>query len=71
MPQGAALLTVQVQQGIPCIWADVPNTDAPPERRIFWTFGTGKPMPTDFIGEYLGTYQLYDGQLVWHVYEEI
>lgn len=68
MPDGAKVLTVQVQHGTPCIWAEC-DTEAEKEKRWFRTFGTGHPMP-DKPGEYIGTYQLNGGDLVFHVFDE-
>jgi len=67
MPLGARLLTVQVQNGVPCIWALVNPTANQIERR-FGVYGTGNPVP-DEVGEYVATYQLADGRLVFHVFD--
>lgn len=73
MPAGAKLLTVQVQSGNsaqgdhPYLWALV-ETVAPLEDRTFITVGTGHPVSDDSLN-YLGTYQLHDGRLVFHVFE--
>lgn len=69
MPMGARILTVQMQYGTPCVWAVV-DTDAPLSiRRLHW-MGTGHPLPSrDDI--YIGTVQLMDGVLVFHLFEEI
>jgi hypothetical protein len=66
MPRGARVLTVQTQFGEPQLWAEV-DTDAPTEQREFAVVGTGHPMPED-PGEYIGTFQIDDGSLVFHVY---
>jgi hypothetical protein len=63
MPMGAKILTVQMQQGTPCLWAEV-NLNAPYENRYFRIFGTGQPNP---FGKYIGTYQV--DEFVWHLYE--
>ena len=67
VPEGAKPLTVQAQGVTPCLWAEV-NPNGQTERRYIHTFGTGHPIPDDFQGEYLGSYQLLDGGLVFHVY---
>lgn len=63
MPAGAVLLTVQSQDGHPCLWAEVeqsrPKEDAPIKM-----CGTGHPAPD---GEYIGTVQI-DG-FVWHYFD--
>lgn len=40
IPEGAKILTLQMQQGCPCIWAEV-NPQAPTEERTFAIRGTG------------------------------
>lgn len=69
MPKGAEILTVQMQGGVPCIWAVV----NPAELRDFWetvTFqiiGTGWDFDTRHKRKYVGTVQ--DGPFVWHVFQ--
>jgi len=67
MPVGARLLCIQTQKGIPCLWAQV-NESNQMTKRYFKTYGTGHDLP-DFPGDYVGTYQLFGGDLVFHVYE--
>lgn len=67
MPRGAKVLTVQTQGGEPQLWATV-DRDAPSVNRTFVTYGTGHEMSEDLL-DYIGTYQLYDGTLVFHVFE--
>lgn len=66
MPVGAKLLTVQMQHGKPCIWA---LCDENHERalRTIAIYGTGNPMPEN-PGEYVGTFQVDSGLLVFHVF---
>lgn len=68
MPEGAAILSCQVQNGTPCIWALV-RPDAPTQEvRRIQIFGTGHPMdvtPKVFVG----TFQIHGGALVFHVFE--
>lgn len=70
MPKASRILSVQTQGGQPCLWAWV-DSEAPLETRTFHTFGTGHPMRKDArqILEHVGTYQLNDGALVFHVFE--
>lgn len=74
MPAGAEILTVQVQNGLPTLWALV-NPDAPLYERIIEIFGTGNPVGIgDDSGSsriYIGSYQLYNGSFVGHVFEYI
>ena len=68
LPHGAQVLTVQMQQGEPCLWARV-DPGNPPERRVFDTFGTGHKMPDDRTLVYVATFQMDGGALVWHAFE--
>jgi hypothetical protein len=68
IPTGAQVLAVQVQNENPYIWALV-ETDAPPIIRRFCIRGTGHTFKGN-EGKYIGTFQLYDGNLVFHVFEE-
>lgn len=67
MPAGARILCAQLQHGTPNLWAEV-DPAAPPEPRTIRIYGTGNPAP-DKPGQYVGTYQLYDGAFVGHVYD--
>jgi len=72
IPAGSEPLCVQVQHGIPCVWARVPEG------------GTGTKLlrlyPTPLtpllaqevapLGKYVGTFQLDAGNLVFHVFED-
>lgn len=71
MPKGAVLLSCQMQKGVPCIWALVdPAAGLIPKRIV--TYGTGVPILDDSQNlEYIGTYQMMEGELVWHVFERI
>lgn len=68
MPANAKILSIQVQDGKPFVWALIyPNNDN--EERTFFTYGTGNPIK--LFGQenyFLGTYQLRDGRLVFHVF---
>lgn len=59
-------LSVQVQNGTPCIWSVVdPESEVIKVRvRIF---GTGREGVTNDM-DYIGTYQLHGGGLVLHVF---
>ena len=66
MPADAEILSVQVQAGVPCLWALV-SPDAPGVPRTVDTYGTGHPVDGN-PGRYIGTYQLSNGGLVFHVF---
>lgn len=70
MPKGAEILTFQVQNHIPCIWALV-YPDAPLVERRFWFVGTGHPLKEVSKTTYIGTIQLEDGALIFHLFEEL
>lgn len=67
IPLGSEILTVQIQNEIPCIWAIV-NPDFIKIKYTFRIFGTGNPIEDDFKGSYIGTYQSQGGKLVFHVF---
>ena len=66
IPKDAEVLTVQVQNGHPYIWALI-DTDKPEEYRTFYLYATGAPIDTGSKNTYIGTYQS-DGY-VWHLFE--
>lgn len=68
MPEGAEVLAVQVQHNIPCLWARVTSTNPLVEKGIF-IVGTGNRVNED-CGRHLGTFQIANGSLVFHVFEE-
>lgn len=67
MPVGAELLDVQTQSGMPCLWFKCePNLDK--ESRAFSYYGTGHNLP-DNEGEYVGTFQMANGEMIFHLHE--
>ena len=66
MPVNADVLCVQVQNGNPCIWAIV-DTDYEVVNYEVYTYGTGHEW-SDLGCDYIGTYQLDGGSLVFHVF---
>jgi len=72
MPMGAKVLSVQTQNGQPCIWAEV-NTRSRPEERPFRIFGTGHELPDGLHDSwvFVGTFQVAGGALVFHLYRKI
>jgi hypothetical protein len=69
LPEGAQILTVWTQDEQPCLWALV-DDQAEYEGRTIITHGTGHPAEEPGL-EYIGTYHLKDGALVFHVFEEV
>lgn len=68
MPKGAQILAVQAQRGIPQLWALV-DPDQETELRYFVLFGTGHPITNADKLQYIGTFQVEQGTLVFHLFE--
>jgi len=68
MPVGAQVLSVQVQGTEPQLWALV-NPKARRTMRRFRVHGTGHPVAPD-IGEFVGTFQVRMGTLVFHLFDQ-
>lgn len=73
IPAGARLLHVDIQDGRFCLWAEVPDKDAPTEARQVQILGTGWDLPFDPAGEarYINTVLTEGGAYVWHAYEMV
>lgn len=70
MPARAQVLSVQLQNGQPTMWALVD-----PEARLvthrFRVFGTGHPVPFGIItAQFVGTFQMHGGALVFHLFSD-
>ncbi len=72
IPKGAEVLTAQLQNGVPQLWALV-SPDNEKEERNFEIFGTGHDVPVGMGIErkYISTYQAIEGLLVFHFFERI
>lgn len=73
MPPHAKVLSVQTQFGNPFMWVMVDPRYESTEERFFEVFGTGHDIPVD-IGverEYIGTFQLMQGTLIFHLFERL
>ena len=68
MPHGAKILTVQVQGEQVFLWA-LCNSNAPKLKRTFAVIGTGHPIPEEAPLSYIGTFQIREHALVFHVFE--
>lgn len=66
MPEGARVLSVQIQHGEPVLWALVDPEGIRRERR-FAIVGTGHDFDATALN-YVGTFQ--EGPFVWHLFEE-
>jgi hypothetical protein len=69
MPEGALLLSVQMQHAVPQMWAEV-DPSAPLAPVKFHVVGTGNPMP-QVPCAYVGTFQLHGGDLVFHLFRDL
>jgi len=69
LPLGAKILSVQNQNGNPCLWALVDPDEKTHVVRHFRMAGTGHDIDayTDMV--YIGTFQLHDGHLAFHLFE--
>lgn len=72
LPKEAEILSVQVQNSIPCLWALVDPKEEH-EERTFEIFGTGHPVHYDMGVErkFIGTFQMRSGALVFHLFERV
>lgn len=66
MPLGSVVLAVQEQNGLPCAWAIVDDAEQATERVRFCIRGTGHELGD--VGDYVGTFQLHGGDLVFHAF---
>lgn len=69
-PENTLFLTVQMQHGLPQVWG-LCNPNLPAEKNIFHIRGTGHPVPEKDNLLYLGSFQMNEGQFVFHVFREI
>ena len=68
LPQGAEVLTCQVQRGTPVIWV-ASDPKAPLKRRAFKLGVTGGTIFKKDAWGYIGTFQMAEGNLVYHLFE--
>jgi hypothetical protein len=68
MPSDAYPLCVQMQRGAPFIWARI-TVGCPLANHRFRIAGTGHDLG-DYTGRHIGSFQMADGDLVFHVFEE-
>jgi len=68
MPQWGNILSVQIQEGVLCIWVLV-DPEELMKARNFAVIGTGNPIDAKLIrpAVYIGSVQ--DFQFVWHVFD--
>lgn len=68
MPVGARPLTVQVQHGQPMLWALCDPNPSRWKLRTFLIVATGEDRTDLAEAEYVASYQVLGGQLVYHVF---
>lgn len=67
VPVGGEILTVQCQEGSPCLWILVDPKMAKEFVHVM-IYGTGHEIPSWYVkANYIGTFQLSEGKLVFHV----
>ena len=69
MSAGARILTLQMQGGTPQLWALVGISNFSTVPRTFVTYSTGETILETNTCEYIGTYQIDNGVMVFHVFE--
>ena len=71
LPKRAQILKVGVQRDIICIWALISVKEPEREIRTFRIAGTGHPIDEAELlkSKYLDTVMIFDGKLVFHVFE--
>lgn len=72
MPFGGIIRHCDVQKNIPTIWIEfrLSATEAKPYiTRKFQMFSTGFPIAMSNLRDYIGSFVLYDGDIVVHLYE--
>lgn len=71
-PKNSELLSAQAQGEDIFIWAmfDLEDEDRMEKRKIR-VIGTGHAIPENERLRHIGTTQMYDGKLIWHVFEVI
>lgn len=70
MPRGTEFLSVQVQNGVPCLWALVDTQRAVAHAKVV-IHGTGHPADDVDGMEFVGTFQLNGGLFVGHVWAKM
>ncbi len=68
MPVRAKILSVGTQHGNICMWAYVDTNEKRTRVRRFVVCPTGEDIPQN-AESFLGTVKLYDGALIFHVFE--
>ncbi len=71
LPVGAKVLSVQAQNDAPNMWVLLDqDTKQPFVNRLFRVYGTGHMIQDRLTLEFIGTFQLMGGRLVFHLFED-
>lgn len=68
-PENAKILTAQVQDNIPCIWAEVDDSKAKKEIKTFYLIPTGEEVNNG--SRYIATLPFNNGKIIQHLYESV
>jgi hypothetical protein len=68
MPRDARIISLQMQNHLPALWAVVTPSN-PVVRRVILIRGTGHPMGEALNRPHIGTFQLDGGLLVFHAFD--
>jgi len=69
MPVGAEIVCLDKQHDLPKLWVLLNPEYTEREQRHFLIVGTGGKIPDGAI--YIGSWQMSEGDLVWHLFEYI
>lgn len=68
LPVDAKVLSVQMQHGSPRMWI-LYDDNAPKIERSFILLPTGDIASAIELKEFIGTFQMHNGDYVWHLFE--
>jgi hypothetical protein len=66
--EGHEILCIQTQGDQPCMWV-LCNPEKPKMQYVFDCIGTGHPIADNAVRHYVGTFQMYEGKLVFHIFK--
>ena len=70
LPKDYQILCVGIQDEQPHMWVLI-DDNKPLEEVEFHTLGTGYSIPDDVEREYVSTYQMHGGSLVFHLFKVV
>lgn len=71
IPKNSKILSVGNQKENLCIWYACDVRSAELDEIKIRIFGTGHEIENDFDGKFINTVIMHNGDLVWHVFQEI